>query len=148
MGIIGSTNFEQRAKIAYDEMSSLVLMATNLHSELRMKKRELQNTLLYYILFTSLFGTAFVFLKTIVGFTFFDKTETIVTVFSFISFIAFTLTSIIKIKNIKDDIKYDSKNLMELMEIIFNLRKIFRMYEFEPEYLKILDLKLKRLRFN
>ncbi|EEY5705010.1 hypothetical protein ESC46_26255, partial [Escherichia coli] len=70
-----------------------------------------------------------------------------VSIFTF-AFIAGISTFLLyRIKTILSEMKIERAAMQELMEVIFNLRKIIPKYSIDVVEMTILDLKLKRLRF-
>ncbi|WP_159199350.1 hypothetical protein, partial [Klebsiella pneumoniae] len=132
----------------FNEMSTLIDMAEGMRSELLSKKKDIRKNILTIVSFAYLSIMAvivFKFTTTALGMTDYII-QVIVLTFSF-SF-GVSVLCIFRIKNTMEEIKIERYALQELMEIIFNLRKVLPKDDLDVVDLTIIDLKLKRLRFH
>lgn len=138
---------DKRVKKTFEELSTLINMATSMQEDIsRMKKeiRRISFTMggVVYIIFTLLFVVK-------------NYSVGILDIERFIQFFAITISFIIvfsafflyRIGIILREVKVERAAMQELMEVIFNLRKILPKHSVDVVDLTILDLKLKRLRF-
>lgn len=129
------------------ELSTLIDMATLMQDTIVKKKNEIRKTILIlatiiYVTLMTLFVIKF-YAVTIINFDRFLQLS--IFTFSFISGIS--AFSLFRIKTIINELKIERAAMQELMEVIFNLRKILKKNSFDLVDITILDLKLKRLRF-
>ncbi|HFG5870849.1 TPA: hypothetical protein ACGH38_004529 [Salmonella enterica subsp. enterica serovar Mbandaka] len=132
----------------FNEMSTLIDMAEGMRSELLSKKKDIRKNILTIVSFAYLSIMAvivFKFTTTALGMTDYII-QVIVLTFSF-SF-GVSVLCVFRIKNTMEEIKIERYALQELMEIIFNLRKVLPKDDLDVVDLTIIDLKLKRLRFH
>ncbi|MBS0854376.1 hypothetical protein JK158_21665 [Enterobacter sp. JGM127] len=138
---------EKRVKKTFEELSTLINMATSMQEDIAKMKKEIRRLSftiggVIYVIFTLLFIVK-------------NYSAGILDIDRFLQFFAITISFIIvfsafflyRIKIILREVKVERAAMQELMEVIFNLRKILPKHSVDLVDLTILDLKLKRLRF-
>lgn len=130
-----------------NEISTLIDMAESMQKELVSKKNSITRIML------SIFIIIYLFLMSIFLFRTFTHGFSSVNYYSQLLFssvfflLVLIFSSAFRIKNILDEIRIERYAMQEIMEVIFNLRKVIPKNSLDVVDLTIIDLKLKRLRF-
>lgn len=138
---------EKKFKKTFNELSTLIDLATSMQDTIVKQKNEIRKII--FVLATVIY-VAIMILSVVKVYAIdviqIDKFLQIAVLT--LAFIAGMSTfSLYRIKNILNDMKIERAAMQELMEVIFNLRKIIPKYAIDLVDMTILDLKLKRLRF-
>ncbi|HFO4234638.1 TPA: hypothetical protein ACHJWQ_005044, partial [Escherichia coli] len=134
-------------KKAFSELSTLIDLAISMQDTILKQRNEIRR--ITFTLATVIYAALmmlFVIKVYATDIIHFDKFLQ-VSIFTF-AFIAGISTFLLyRIKTILSEMKIERAAMQELMEVIFNLRKIIPKYSIDVVEMTILDLKLKRLRF-
>ncbi|HIE4545013.1 TPA: hypothetical protein ACXNIS_003211 [Providencia rettgeri] len=138
------SSHENIDRITFNELLSLIDLATSMQDSISKKRYEIKK-----ILYISM-AIMYIVIASIFFFTYFITTtpKLITTYIIFVSFIFITLAPIFyRIKTLRKEISIEMYMMKDIMEIIFNLRKIFPRNTISKIDITILDLKLRRLKF-
>lgn len=139
---------KNRVEKKFEEMNSLINMASSMHDGITKKKKEIRSLLVMLVLFMyitlmSLILIKFYMNESLSSYKFNYMILVTVVFYSIIGLYTYT-----RFRDISQDLRVEREAMEEIMEIIFNLRKLFSRYgNVDIVELTILDLKLKRLRF-
>lgn len=140
-------NNVDKFKKAFSELSTLIDLAISMQDTILKQRNEIRR--ITFTLATVIYAALmmlFVIKVYATDIIHFDKFLQ-VSIFTF-AFIAGISTFLLyRIKTILSEMKIERAAMQELMEVIFNLRKIIPKYSIDVVEMTILDLKLKRLRF-
>ena len=140
-------NNVDKFKKAFSELSTLIDLAISMQDTILKQRNEIRR--ITFTLATVIYAALmmlFVIKVYATDIIHFDKFLQ-VSIFTF-AFIAGISTFLLyRIKTILSEMKIERDAMQELMEVIFNLRKIIPKYSIDVVEMTILDLKLKRLRF-
>jgi len=138
---------QNKFKQSFTELSTLIDMAVSMQSDITKQKKEMSKVIftlstLVYLSFMFLFVFNFYKLD-----SFRSETSLGVITITLTFIIGVASFSLYRIKNIMREIKIERAAMQELMEVIFNFRKVIPRSTINVVEMTILDLKLKRLRF-
>lgn len=141
---------EQEFSSAFNEINSLVEMATSIQSDIKSKRREIRFSLVKLLALLYFFVAIPFYLKPMIvnalGFNGYLSTI----IFSLTTLLFLFLFIVLKIRDLRSDLKMDIAIMQDLMDVIFNFRKVFNNFDKNGLSLvevTILDLKLRQLRF-
>lgn len=140
-------NYVNESKKTLSELSTLIDLATSMQETILKKKNEMRKTFftlatIMYVALMILFVIK-VYAIDIIDFEKFVQLS-IVTFAFLVGILAFSLY---RIKYIISEMKVERAAMQELMEVIFNLRKVIPKHSMGLVDMTVLDLRLKRLRF-
>lgn len=135
---------------AFNEINSLVEMATTIQGDIKSKRREIRFSFVKMLALLYFFVAIPFYLKPIIinflGFNGYLSTI----VFSLTTLLFLFMVIVFKIRDLRHDLKVDVAIMQDLMDVIFNFRKVFNNFDKNGLSLvevTILDLKLRQLRF-
>ncbi|EAA2010147.1 hypothetical protein D4X54_01520 [Salmonella enterica subsp. enterica serovar Give] len=134
---------------AYSEINKLIEMATSIQNEIKSKRREIRFSLVKLIaLFYFFVAIPFLLKPILVGALGFNVYLSTI-IFSLTTVFLLFLMIVFKIRDLKSDLKIDIATMQDLMDVIFNFRKVFNIekHGLSVVEITILDLKLRQLRF-
>ncbi len=140
---------------SFNEINYLIEMASSIQDAIKYKRREIR------ISFVKLASLLYFFIAIAIAIPILIKPiiTNIIGFYGYLSILLFSLTTlfflsfilVMKIRELRVGLKVDIATIQELMEVIFNLRKIFNNFEklgLSIVEVTILDLKLRQLRFH
>ena len=141
-------NEKSKLEKKFEEMNTLISMASSMQESIIKKKKEVRNLILIMGVIIYLSFMTLILLKFFSNITLSNDRFNYLILVTFIFWTVFSIFSYSRIRDIYQELKIERYAMKELMEVIFNLRKSFSRYtNIDLVELTILDLKLKRLRF-
>lgn len=140
-------DYSIKSKKTFNELLKLIELATSMQETILKQKNEVRRisfglATIIYILLMILFIMKFYAINIFNVERFLQLT---IITFGFI--VGISIFSLFRIKTILSEMKVERAAMQELMEVIFNLRKVIPRNSIDLVDMTVLDLRLKRLRF-